>query len=649
MADASKIKPEVNYKPSQKTLNVIGDTYADFYLFRNNRSGSLKHFQYKSFETVLKQSRELFWNSTITESEDLKGLGLDFSLPFVRKEVLDFIGRIVSMNIDPKIVGEGIGSHGVKVLHAMYKKWRFHNKEPVEKFWQLLYGAVNGTICVQYGWDGNEKSRRYLREYDTTSGQYRIEDKKTALWNDVTSTIVPLEEIYLSKIWQRDIQKQGKPIRMQEMTMSEFKAEFGSYTRSGLVVPGNQISEDSLFFQLLGGSGILTTDKIQVLRQVDTDNDEYKIIANGVWINPVGTDTTMPNPFHHKMQPYGWTIMEAIDEKFAYGLPMPFKLKDTHKLLNTTYTMLMERELRSIDPPVLTSDFEAPKLIFGQNRVIPVNDVDAYKELKLSDASPQFSNMQNSLQGMMSSFGQGGFSQAIPSRQPKAAREIIAMENMKVQALGNTLVMYYDLIYQEINLVLKTALQFYKTAKYANQVDNLVRAITVPNFALTQGGVGTLEVRIVKEPQSGLKLFFEAIKKSIDNGKTTEIIEIPVDSLQHLEFFIDDITLEPKKPTELEQSMFMENIIAPIAKIFVPAGVKIDMNKVFLRVLEKAQEHPQDYFADASMSEVMATWGGKTPPAPVQTGQQNGNIQQSLRGSVFGGQSNGGFPAPVGA
>lgn len=643
-----KIKPEINYKPSNKTLKVIGDVYGDFYKFRNARSGTMRQFQYMEFEDMLKQSRDLFWNSAITQSDDLEELGLDFSLPFIRKEVLDFTGRVVSMNIAPKITGEGIGGYGVKVLHGIYKKWQFHNKEPVEKFWQLLYGAVNGTICTYYGYDQNEKSRKYLRQYNPEKGTYNIETKSTRLWNDVTSEIVPLEEIYLSKIWQRNIQKQGKTIRKREMDLDEFKAVYGHYQRSGLVVPGNQIAEDSLFYQLLGGTGILNTDKVQVLTEIDTDNDNYLIMANGIWLNTVGAETESPNPFHHKMQPYGWTVMEAIDEKFAYGLPIPFKLKDTHKLLNSTYTMLMERELRTIDPPILTSDFEAPNIIFGQKRVIPVNDVNAYKELNLSEASNQFFTMQNSLQGMMSSFGQGGFSQIQPSRQPKSAREVIAMEKLKVEALGNTLVMYYDLVFQEIMLVLKTALQFYQVGKYANEKANIVRTITVPDFNLTQGGVGNIEIRVVKKPQDALKLYFEAVKKSIDDGKATEIIEIPVESLQHIEFFIDDITLEPKQSSETERALFVEQVIGPIANIFLPAGVKIDMNKVFLRLLEKNKEHPQDYFSDSVLPNVLSAWGNTPTAAPsareMQTGTQTGNIMQSMRGTTFGGQSNGGFP-----
>jgi len=644
-----KKRIEDSYQPSDKTLQVIAGLYENFYKFRTQRGGAVRQVQYLALEDYWKQSRDLFWNSSITKSDDLKELGLDFALPFIRKEVMDFTGRIVSMGISPKIMGDGLDIYGVKILHAIYKKWRLKNKEPVEKFWQLLYGVVNGTVCVYYGWDGNEKTRRYLRQYNPQKNTYQIEEKKTKKWDDVFSEVVPIEDIYLSKIWQRDIQKQGITIRKAEVSLSEFKATYGDYQRAGLVVPGNQIAEDSLFFTLLGGSGILTTDKIQILTQFDTDVDEHLIMANGIWLNPIAKDTVAPNPFHHKSQPYGWTIMEAIDEKFAYGLSTPFKLKDTHKLLNTTYTLLLERELRTIDPPILTSDFEAPKIIFGGKRVIPVNDVNAYKELNLSEASNQFFTMQNSLQGMMSSFGQGGFSQIQPSRQPKSAREIIALESLKTQSLGNTLVMYYDLVFQEIFLVLKTALQFYESGKYSTNKDGLIRTITVPNFSLTQGGIGNMEVRIVKEPQNALKLYFEAVNKSIENGKATEIIELPVESLQKLEFFIDDIILEPKASSELEKQAFFEQVIQPMLQVFVPAGIA-DVGKVFLRWLEKNGEHPSDYVSDQNLPNLMASWGAKFK-LPVEGamggGAMGGNLRQSTTGTRYGSQSNGGLPADM--
>jgi hypothetical protein len=252
--------------------------------------------------------------------------------------------------------------------------------------------------------------------------------------------------------------------------------------------------------------------------------------------------------------------------------------------------------------------------------------------------------MQNSLQGLMSSFGQGGFAQASPSKQPKSAREIIAVENLKQQALGNALVMYYDLVYQELMLVLKTMLQFYQTGKYTNQQDNLIRTITVPNFPLSQGGTGNLEVRLVKDPQEGLALYFEAVKKSIDNGKTTEIIEVPVDILNHLEFFIDDIKLEPEKSTELERAAWNENVLQPLLNVFIPSGVA-SIEKTFLRWAEKNAEHPADFASDQALGGIISNWGKsyQMPGHEIGAGVQNGNMMQSTRGTMFGSQSNGGF------
>lgn len=666
---ASDEKPK-GYKPedamlmdsvrlSDKTLEIVGDFYADFYKFRSQRSGEIRQFQGQTFEDYLKISRELFWNSTLTSSDDLRELGLDFSFPFIRKEVLDFLGRISSLNISPVMGGEDISMHGARVLQAIYKKWRLKNVDRVEKFWETLYGIVNGTVCLYVYFDGRETTKRFLKEYDVKTGDYKIETKPVKMWNDVRVEIVPIEEMYLSKVWERNIQKQGITIRKQEMSYADFCAsEFKNHPLAKYVRPGNQIDQDSLFFQLLSGMGIDTGDNVQILTRHNTDTDQKLVMAGGIPLNMLGKnhmEMVAPIPFHHKMQPYVWSINEPIDEKFAYGLSMPFKIKDGHKLLNTSYTMLVESELRAIDPPYLTSDIEAPDIIFGKKKVIPVMDTNAYKKIETTEGSGAFYTMMNSLQGIMSSHAQGGMQQIAPSKQPKAAREIIAMEAMKQQALGNALVMYFDMCYQELNLVMKTALQFYEAGKYANQQGNLVRSITLPNFPLSRGGVGRLETRIVRKPQDALALYFEAIKRSIDTGQQTDIIEFPVESLNQLiEFNVSDIKLEPEKASELERAAWNEQVLGPLTQLFIPMGLA-DPAKVFLRWAEKNGEHIANFASEKQMPQLMSLWGGehKLPPSYVAAmergmagpqGAMQGNLMQSTVGTRFGSQSNGGIP-----
>ena len=397
---------------------------------------------------------------------------------------------------------------------------------------------------------------------------------------------------------------------------------------------------------------------MQVLKRWNIFKDEYEVVANGVWLNPIGAgdkQEVSPNPFDHKTLPFTWTLAEVIDEKFSYGLSLPFKIKDTHKLLNTSITMQIEREFRAIDPPILSSDFEAPKLIYGQHKVIPVNDINTYKELTLQEASPAFSNMMGTLQGEMTSLAQGGQGPiGAPSRQPKSAREQMQMEQLKQQAMGNALTMYYDLIRQETMLVLKTALQFYPLKKYEKQKGNILRSLTLPNYPLAQGGTGTVELRFTKKKSNDYALWIEAINKGMVNGNKYEIIEAPLDFIEHLEFEIVSIDMEPEQSSDLKKAAFFEQVIQPMLQIYVQAGVA-DIGKVFLRHLEIMGEHPADFVSTQKLPDLMKTWSDMedvnvtAPPTPK--GQTTGAMNQSSTGIANGPQGGAGNganpPTPV--
>ncbi len=638
---------------SDEETGVISKSYEDYYKFRAQRDGCTDQFQGRQLEQFLTISREAFWNSAITPSNDLAALNLNLTIGFIRKEVWDFCSRLVSQDFRGKMDGENLDVFGVKVLQAIYDKWRFKSNDKVEKFWQILYGVVNGTVCEYVGYNNAKLKRRYLREYDKTSGGYRIEEKDDYYYNDVWTEIAALEDIYLSKTWERDIQRQGKLIWRHQMSWKDFQRDYHTFDNAEYVYPGNQIAEDSLYFRLLKGSGVTSYDQVEVLKEYDVIEDEFTIVANAVWLNPVGKGKNQkrsPMPFNHKLMPFGWTIWKAIDEKFAYGMSIPFELKDYQKILNVSMTMLVEEELRAIDPPILSSDFEAPDLIYGQHKVIPVNDVNSYKVMETAEGSNSFFQMITSLQSIMSGQAQGGAQSITPSKQPKSAREVLQLQSQMQQALGNSLLMYYNMLRQEMLLVVKTALQFYPTNKYNDINNRVVRAIKIPNTALTGGGMGNLVVRFVKSKQDDLVTFFESIEESIKNNRQTEIIEAPIDVIKDLEFMISDIKITPSQSSELEKQTFIENVITPMIQIYAPAGLA-DMSKIFLRHLEKLGEHPADFASDKVLPQLMAQWGqqmdfnmpepnGKdsigTGKGKKSQGPQGGNLTQSITGTKFG-------------
>ncbi len=641
---SQKVKPEDmmlkdGHKLSDGEIECSADVYTDFYKMRTYRSGLVKQFRNYQFDEYLRISRELFWNSLTTDSDDLRKIGLEFSIPFARKESMDFLAKLSSLNIKPKIEGDDVDALALKICQGIYKKWRFHSNEKVETFWELLYGIVNGTVCSYIGYNNSELQRRYLTSFDPKTGEYNIDKKDEKYWDDVWKEIVPIEEIYLPKIFERNIQKQGRLIRRRQLDEADFHAEYDKYPLAKYVYPGMRIAEDSLFYRLLGGTGTTSALKIEVMNRYNWITDEYEIVAGGLVLNKLGGSGKFeksPMPFNHKMAPFTWGIMSPLDEKLAYGLSTTFQAKDPHKILNTAYTMMVERELRAIDPTVLSSDLESPDIIYGQHKVLQVNDVNAYKEFNIKEPSPQFFNMMNSLQSNMSANTNGGDAAVLPSRQPNSARKELNDEQLKQQSISNATLMYYDILRQQVLLVLKTAFQFYTTDKYKEGDKQAIRTLLVSDVPLTLGGIGNMKIRIVKDggKSPDMSLLLEGIKNSVESGKNTEVVEVPVSFLQNLEVLISDIELESDNPTEIELANFVENVINPMLNVYVPMGLA-DPSKVMMRHVEKMKESISDFASDANATAMMS---GKPIPPPPQQPQAgaNGPTGQSGVGQTQG-------------
>jgi hypothetical protein len=933
--ETSKIKVEDmmladGIKPSQREIKAVADDYYELITWKSYRSGFSRMFRGYDFESYLALSRELFWNSISTKSNDLKGLELEFSIPFARKEAMDFLAKLVSLGVKPKIQGDMLDALGMKILNGIYKRWHFKNNEKVETFWELLYGIMNGTVCSYIGYLSTDVQRRYLDSYNPETGEYKIRKEDEKFWSDVTKCVVPIEDIYLPKIYERNIQKQGRLIWRTQMDVKDFYAEFGHYKMAKYVFPGNRIAEDSLYFRLLGGTGTTTSNKIDVLRKYDWIKDEFRITAGGILLNGLGTGEDMefaPMPFNHKMAPFTWGIMNPLDEKFAYGLSVPFMVKDPHKILNTSFcvtpetkiltrdlrwveagslqlgdkllgfeefgkenpkkkngrgstrqrhfedshvvatgrkiapvykvtledgtelkctgnhrwltwnwtghpatwlrtdeiqkqisnskrkdgvlltkyfdvveqdmsyesgylsglfdgegslslgtstngqgkvsrgiqvsfsqqvnetfkkgieflekkgfnycvnkrknmgvnskglpyeachqtylrggfqevmrflmstrperliqeswgkkkiadmimqksktvkvisvdyigemeivaletssktyiaegfgahnTMMVERELRAIDPPIITSDLEAPEFIFGQHKVIGVNDINAYKEFNIQEPGQGFFTMVNSLQQNMSATANGGAQQAIASKQPQSARGVATNQQQVQEAQSNAITMYYDILRQRVLLVVKTALQFYGLEKYAESDESAYRTITVANVPLSLGGIGDMQINITDKKRTDIELFLEGIRQTAKNGKKTEVVDVPLEFLQNVDCEVTDITLEPENQSELDKQNYVANVITPMTQIYIPAGLA-DAGKVMMRHLEKMGESISDFATEDVMQNMagnkptqMAPQGGG-PTGQANVSQTQGNAIQSGVGMKFG-------------
>jgi len=648
----NKIKPETLFRPSKKELDLISKIYQKYVRWATVINSPLDQFRGLTLENYLKLSRQLFWSKTSLRtilSEDIFRAEFDLFLPEIRNNVLDIVSYLVSLRVKPsfnitfKKLQEMYQS---KVLEAIYTNWRNVSTDKIEKFWDFLYILINGSLIKYVGWEETDKERLYF-----IPSKGKLKPKKQKYYKgEVVSQRVPLENVYIPKIWEPDIKKQGELIVIDRITEAEFKEQYGHYEKSRYVYPGAMLHTESLYFKLL--PSVTTTDLVEIVKYYSVLQDQFVILANGIWLNPLNREEDVfPLPYNHKELPFVKTIFEPIDDKFFYGLSLPFKLKSPQEIYNVMTQLLILREMKEISPPILTSDFEKPKLRFGPSEVIPVGDITAYKEMSIAPASGSFFSALTMIKGTLQPQAPVA---PIIGRQPRSATEKQLEAYRRTQFYNNYVLMIWNLFYQEVILVIKTALQFYPVKKIKKTLPtgiekDIYRLIQIENATLPQGGIGNLEVRIVEEPSYWQELSLEVLTRSKISRKALDIIEITPEELQDLDFVITNIQMETENPPVLEQALFKEKV-AFITQLF---GGMLSPEKAALRTFEVLRESPADWLRDDVLTRLYGIIGEEAAPltAPLGTPDmmalpQTQNLLQTLRGMQFGAEARTGREIP---
>jgi hypothetical protein len=635
--EENKVKPEDIFKPSKKELELVSKIYSKYVNWASVVNSPLEQFRGLNLENYLKISRQLFWSKASLKSvlqEDVFKAEFDLFLPEIRNNVLDIVAHLAGLRIKPVfgLLRKKLESiYQSKVLEAIYENWRNFSNDRIEKFWDYLYVTINGTLIKYIGWNETDKELVYFR---VKKGKLSPQ-KERVYKGEVEGTRVPLENVFVPKIWEPDIQKQKEIIVVERMSQEEFREKYGFYEKSKYVYPGSMIAKESLYFQLL--PSVSKANFFEVVRYYNSCLDQFVLLANGVWLNPFDEDENIfPIPFNHKQLPFAKTIFEPIDDRFFYGLSLPFKLKTPQEIYNVMNQLLILREMKEISPPILTHDFEKPKLKFGPSAIIPVGDINAYRELNISPASGSFFQ---SLYLIKSNLQPQSPPLPITSRMPRSATEKQIESYRRAQFLGNYVLMIWDLIRQESELVLKTALQFYPLSKFkeilpSGVMKEIYRLIQIENTPLPSGGIGDLELRITDNVSYWQELALEVASRRKFSKKPMDIIEITPEELQKIDFVIKDIQLETENPPALEQALFKEKI-AFILQLF---GSMVSPEKAVLRTMEILRESPADWLKEDILSKVLeAEEGGLLLNIPPATNlAQTGNLLQALRGEQFG-------------
>jgi len=383
------------FNPSEKHQQVVSNVFKKFQESSQRRDRNYEYFDGRNLIDYINDNVRRFITN-VDERDELEDWQARVFDPFTRNKLVAILGRVVQVMPRAEFLAVGSeDSQRANILTDLHDHAERVDEVDELMFNAMLEAAVKGTVV---GFEGYEEKRRKIRDIDSYGDGQDISIKEgTIVTRRLRGSIIPLEDFYPSDVGIRKICDMPYAFWRSRVPESQFKAQFNQYPLSEMVNVFSATETDGERpFYLDHISEDLTEGLVEVIRYYNQDTDEFVIIANGVWLNPMKGDKVMPIPFKHKHLPFWKVIYEPFGIDFFYGKSLPDKLKSMQDVLNVLHNMTLDQSFLTIFPPIMVSgqddiddDFIRP------GRRIPVDDVNNFKELQMSTPGNWHSFMLN--------------------------------------------------------------------------------------------------------------------------------------------------------------------------------------------------------------------------------------------------------------
>lgn len=306
------------------------------------------------------------------------------------RDVPDMHFKAVNVNDQFDHFAADIGKNLVR--HSYYQG------NPQEELFFLAWSNVgHGTVlsCEDIQKNVYQKSR--IKSFDLLTGDIEEELLEKESYGEPYSYEVPLMNLLIKNFYIRDVQEQPAIILESFYADKErFDAIFGKYPNFGKVknlVNIKPEEHDTYFHKLWSetikdGKGFLVS---RYMNKYKGRRGTYRIIANGVELynGPmIWTDITRKN-YGRPAYPIAKTIYEPFaNTDFFYGNSMPNSAMGEGDVLNTLYNTSVDKQYRSMVPPLLVGmvnkdmlDLE-DEVVAGDTKIY-VDDINQVKQMEL--------------------------------------------------------------------------------------------------------------------------------------------------------------------------------------------------------------------------------------------------------------------------
>ena len=345
--------------PSQKEITVVNRVFTLFRRSQQDRDRAFAYLDGMNIISYVEDSVERF-NTNLYLREGMEDWQSGFNSGFTRSKVLALTGRLV----EQLPIASALPRGEEDTLRAQIITDLYHYTEELDDYENLMSMFVLELIVkgTAIGYEDLEYKKKKIR--DTKGiGDAMTVTEKTIKTTKFYSELVPIEEYYPASVGIMNAKDQPYSFWRKLMNYTDFIDKFGHYKKAKFVQPKQSAATGTAVipYYLDFVSSDVQENLVEFIRFYDSVNDEYVMIANGVWLNPLGEkEEVQPLPWAHKEQPFYSAIFEPFGV-FFYGKSLPNKLGSMQDVLNVLQNMLIDQSVLSIFSPMLTAgldDFE---------------------------------------------------------------------------------------------------------------------------------------------------------------------------------------------------------------------------------------------------------------------------------------------------
>ncbi len=616
------INPPSQYTPTKEEKDVLSSVIKDYGIADEIMTASYEEFNNMSLIERMNLDQKA-WNSFQSSGSDDPDLAWKSNAirPITRNKVISIVAHLTGNVIYPIVYAQNENQEedrdAAEVMRDLLE-YACDNSDYAETFLYAVIGAcINPAIVIQNEYVEIFRTIKQVKE----DGSYDAKKVLDEAFSGIVQSIVPLNELYISDVYERDIQKQPFLIRRRIIDYSVAAMKYGENPKFKNVTPGvipvYHEGSDTFYDVYDESQGDRLVEEVIYYNRKD---DLQLSFVNSILMS----EADAPNPRVDKQYPFSKTGFEPISSGFFYYKSLVSKLEPEQNIIDTIYQAIIDGSLLKQMPPTAIYGTET----FNSNIITPgkvISFTSPDTKVEKIDVGSDLNAGYNILEKIESSMAESSMNvmqQGQATVGTNTAYEISVLEQNAKIMLGLFGRMIGFLVKDLGRLIIGDIVQYYTVGEVSEITDSLnYKNFILPGKSI-DGKQRSKSIRFepnlpeTSTPEERLNIAFEIMDKEKDDQR---LVFVNPELFRNMKYLvrIDTETVLPKSDN-VKKALNLELFDRSIQLPFV--NQEQLYKDLVLGSYEKTKNDVDKYIKSGIQQPNMADTLGQTSGLPQQGG-----------------------------